>query len=925
VSTAAGEEIIGRSAEVALLAGFVDSVEGGPAALLLEGEPGIGKTKLCESAVEFARGRSYELLACRPSVSEAQLSFAALGDLVDPVRERVFPELLVPQREALEVALLLSSSHGPPPDRRAIGLAFLGVLRVVARVRPVLLLVDDVQWLDSPSAGVLEFALRRLEGEPLAILLARRANTSPAVPLGVDRALPEGRLGRISVGPLSLGAIHRLIRSRLGVALPRPTLVRVHETSGGNPFYALEIARALERHGGVEPAAPLPLPENLRELVHARLTSLPADVRELLLVVAALSRPTIHTLDAVLGDPDEVESALEKSAQAGLIDVREERIGFTHPLFASVLYAETAPRRRRRLHRQLGEFVRDPEERARHLALGLVKPDSAVASVVEEGAERARARGAPGAAAELAEHVVRLTPLESASELRRRRLAAADHHFTAGNVPRARALLEDALAASPPGRERAEVLAQLATLCGESEGSLAALEVGRAALAEADGDVRLEAEINVTLAFSAQVAESLEAADAYARAAVERAERLGDPSLLAACLATEGFVDFWLGRGLQQEKMERALALERSCGRVWTDVSPSALLGMELSWVGELSGSRALLEGARDRARNDGDASEAVALYYLTFLELTAGDWNRAAQYAAEAYEIAAESGRNAAGYAGAQAVVAAHLGQADATRRYADEAIGIAGQPVLAQLGRWALGQLDLALGRPAAAVRHLQPATCFNRRLGAEEPAVLFWFPLEVEALIEVGKPEEAEALLDWVEERALRLDRAWALATAHRGHGLLAAARGDFASAFAAFERSLAEHERVPQPFELACTQLGLGRVQRRAKQKRAARESLESALAVFEQLGARLWAERTQAELGRIGGRASVSSGLTASEERVAVLVAEGKTNREVAAALYVSERTVEGHLSRIYRKLEIRSRTELTRRLTVRSS
>jgi DNA-binding CsgD family transcriptional regulator len=405
---------------------------------------------------------------------------------------------------------------------------------------------------------------------------------------------------------------------------------------------------------------------------------------------------------------------------------------------------------------------------------------------------------------------------------------------------------------------------------------------------------------------------------------VERAERLGDPSLLAACLATAGFVDFWLGRGLQREKMERALALERSCERVWTDVSPTALLGMQLGWVGELSRSRALLEAARDRARNEGDASEAVARYYLTFLELTAGNWNRAARHAAEAYEIAAESGRNAAGYAGAQAVVAAHLGQADAARRYADEAIGIVEQPVLALLGRWALGHLELSLGNPAAARRQLEPATRFHRKLGAEEPSVLFWFPLEVEALIEVGELEEAEALLDWVEERALRLDRAWALATAHRGHGLLASARGELTQAFAAFERALAEHDRVPQRFELACTLLALGAVQRRAKQKRAARESLESALAIFEQLGARLWAGRTQVELARIGGRARASSGLTASEERVAALVAEGKTNREVAAALYVSERTVEGHLSRIYRKLAIRSRTELTRRLSARA-
>jgi DNA-binding CsgD family transcriptional regulator len=891
--------------------------------LLLEGEAGIGKTTLWAAGVEFAHTRGYRVLSGRPGEAEVQLAFAALSDLLADALAETLPHLPEPQQRALEVALLLADPGERPVDQRAVAVGLLSSLRRLAREQPLVLAIDDAQWLDSASAAILDFALRRLEAEPVALLLALRANRSHAVPLDLDRALPEGRLRRISVGPLSRGAIHRLIRTRLDLVFPRPTLVRLHETSGGNPFYALEIARALERHEAVEPAMPLPLPNTLHNLVHARLEALPSDVQELLLVVAALSRPTLRTLEAALGDPDELERGLERSAQAGVTEAQGERIGFTHPLFASVLYSETPRGRRRRLHQRLGEVVRDPEERARHLALGSAQPDSVVAAAVEEGAERARARGAPDAAAELEEQALRLTPREHIEEIRGRRLAAADHHFRAGDGTRATALLEDALTDSPPGRERAEILARLAAVRGESEISHITLELGRAALAEAEGDSRLEAEINLTLATAAQSCEGLEIAHAHAAAAVERAEGLDDPSLLAACLAMEGFIEFWLGRGVQQEKMERALVLERSCDRIWTHVSPSALLGYQLKWVGDLARSRMLLEGFRDRAHEEGDASLAVALHYLTLLELLAGDWERAMRYADEAHEFAEESGRNTPGYAGAQAVVAAHLGRVGATRRCAREAFHRTGQPVLALLARWALGHLELALGNAAAARHHLEPATALCRKLGVEEPAMLFWFPLEVEALITIGELDEAEALLDWVEERALRLDRAWALATGHRGRGLLAAARGDLAGALAAFERALAEHERVPQRFELAGTLLALGQTQRRAKQKRAARESLEAAAAIFEQLGARLWTERARAELARIGGRASNRGELTPTELRIAELVSEGRTNREVAAALFVTPRTVEWNLTKIYAKLGIHSRAHLARRLAAR--
>jgi predicted ATPase len=256
--------VVGREEELELLRGFLADTAAVPLALLLEGESGIGKTTLWAAAVEGARERSYRVLACRAAGAEVQLSFAALGDLLAEVLEETLPELPTPQRRALEVALLLEEARGPPPDQRAVALAFLGVLRLLTRSGPVLVAVDDAQWLDTPTAAVLEFALRRLGSEPIVLLTTFRQEDGRVGLLELEQIFPEGRLRRLAVGPLSLGALQRLLRLRLGAAVARPTLVRLHEATGGNPFYALELARALERQG-TEPelGRPLPIPENL--------------------------------------------------------------------------------------------------------------------------------------------------------------------------------------------------------------------------------------------------------------------------------------------------------------------------------------------------------------------------------------------------------------------------------------------------------------------------------------------------------------------------------------------------------------------------------------------------------------------------------------------------------------------------------------
>ena len=239
---AATSAIVGRDEELSLVAAFLEAPAQLPAALLLEGEAGIGKSTVWRHGVELARANGFRVLETRPSESETALSFAGLGDLLGEAAYEVLPELPPPQARALEIALLLRDPGGAPPDQRGISTAFLGALRVLARRRSLLVAVDDVQWLDAPSLAVLEYAARRLRDEPVALLLTRRLVGDDA-PLTLERALGE-RLSRVAIGPLSLGSLHRLLRERLEVPLPRPLLRRIHELSGGNPFFALELARA---------------------------------------------------------------------------------------------------------------------------------------------------------------------------------------------------------------------------------------------------------------------------------------------------------------------------------------------------------------------------------------------------------------------------------------------------------------------------------------------------------------------------------------------------------------------------------------------------------------------------------------------------------------------------------------------------------
>ena len=914
--------VVGRERELDSLDRFLDTMAEHPAGLHLEGEAGIGKTTLWKRAVAGARTRSYHVLVSRPVDSETQLAFAALGDLLEDVPTEAMSDLPEPQRRALEVALLRREAEGPAPLPHAVALGVLGVVRSLSESRPVLLAVDDVQWLDRPSASALEFVARRLREGPIGLLVARRLEAGNVPPL-TELALPDDRFERLAVGPLDLNTLDRLLRDRADVQLTRPKLVELHAASGGNPFFALEIARSIvQLELPWTPGAPLPVPDNLRALVAERLTGLSSPARDVALVVAVLRRATIDLVRAATGTSG-TDAALDEGVDAGVLEVDGERVRFTHPLLASVLYAGTTGAERRLLHARLATVHDDPEERAGHLALSAAGPDAQLAAELDEAAGRARSRGAPDAAATLWEQARRFTPGNLAGEARRRGIEAAESHFEAGETERARTLLEEIVAASPPGSDRARALNRLAWVRAFREGYYVGAELFEAALAEVGDDLRLQIETERGLAWSIHETGDVAAAEALARHALELAEQLGETGVLASALADVAVHESLRGNGLAFSTIERALSLESETG--WGPIlsRPRWVHGMLLQWAGHLDESRVALETLRRGLTQGDEHSLSHVLTQLARTECLAGNWERAERYAEESYEAGGEIGETQQPYVlTVNALVDAHLGRVEQVREETDRALQLAidvgVMPAYFELLA-VRGFLELSLGNPAEAHRFLGPLPEAVRNAGIGEP--LFRFHGDaIETLLALGRSDEAAALLDELEERGRALERVWALTIGSRSRALMSAATGEIERADTEIEHALELHDRLGEPFERGRTLLVRGTIQRRARKKRAARESLQAALGVFDSLGARLWSDKARAELARIGGRTPGPGALTPTEERVAALVAAGQTYREVADELFISPKTVQWNLSKIYRKLGIRSRGELAARL-----
>jgi DNA-binding CsgD family transcriptional regulator len=622
---------------------------------------------------------------------------------------------------------------------------------------------------------------------------------------------------------------------------------------------------------------------------------------------------------------------LAEAEDAGILARSGDRLEFTHPLLASVVYAQIPPARRRALHRAIADAIAgsaagvpaDAGARAWHLALGAEGPDAAVAAALEAAAAAARSAAAPEGAAELAELARRLTPPGQDQDRTRRTVDLAQYLFEAGDTTAARAELEALVAEMAPGPDRVRPLLRLALVLYMAESSRAAEGCARAAIAEAGPGSPALAEAH---AVAAQLADhNNHEREAHARQALELMGQQAnpDPGIMSAALLGLGMADYYMGRGVSREVFGKAAGFEEEAAeRPRVAWRANTIMGQFRKYTDDFDGARSILAAAHHDAVEEGDESSLPdILGHLAELELWAGDWERAARYADECVEVAERTGQGVwlAVNRYGRALVNAHLGLADLARSDAEAALASGeelGDLWVIGISLWVLGFLELSLGRLAETDRYLSRAWQIGESIGLAEPGQWRFHPDLLEALAGLGELGRAGDLLARFEERARTTGRAWALATAARSRALLLAARGDQDGAAAAVEEALAHHEHLAMPFELGRTLLAQGQLRRRAKQKRAARESLQGALDIFERLGAPLWAERARAELARIGLRPPAPLDLTPTEERVAGLVAAGHTNREVAQALFVSVHTVEDNLRRIYRKLGVRSRTEL---------
>jgi DNA-binding CsgD family transcriptional regulator len=928
---------IGRDAEVAKIRALLSTASGATAALAITGDAGVGKTVVWRHMLQDV-GRSSRVLSCQPAPAERPLAFSALDDLFGNVAGEILPALPGPRRRAVEAALLrdppleapsadLSRVGRAPPDPRVLARGILDALRILSGPAPLVIAVDDAQWLDQPSAGVLQFCFRRLRDEPVIILLTFR--TGGPVPLGLDRALPPDRFGRVELGPLSLGAIGEILRARLGVTLPRYALTRLYDTCGGNPFYALECARTLLDHPHMSlTREPIPLPPSLDSLVRHRLRRLAPDVRRVARLAAASADPRERLIRAA-SDDGESWAGIDHAIDEGIIERDGEVLRFTHPLLQSVLYAEMPPAERRQAHRRLAAVAEDIEDRAWHLALGADRPSAEIAGMLDGAAGHAASRGAPHAGAALAEQAVRLTPSGLPEAVRERRVKAADYHFRAGDIARSRELIQSALPACPAGPPRASLLVRLATAHYHLSGWSLAEQTFRQALAEAADDAALCAHAEQELAFARVAVGDLPAALHWAKVSLRSAERAADPQLMAHSLARVAIFEFFQGNGVRQDLLDYVEALsattgEEPPGRLPLH-GPSQVKGLILKWCDRLDEARAVLAGEYRNMLDRGDeASLPFLLFNFSELECWAGNWDTAEEYALEGCRVAEEgcqqTMRPATLYS--LALVRAHRGHVDQARQLAGEALGLCEQtgnvPVATQ-ALSVLGFAALSLGDYQAAVSHLDRITEATAAFGLGEPGVVRSLPDAIEALAALGQIERARSLAQQLETAGKSRGRPWALATAARCRAHIAAHDGDLQGARVACEQALCHHEQLPMPFELGRTLLLKGMIERRDRRKSAAHASLTQALAIFDDLGALLWAGKAREELAKIAVRRTAYA-LTETERRIATLIAQGQTNREVAAAMFVTENTVQTHVRHIFQKLGVRSRTELATRL-----
>ena len=908
-------DLLGRDAELRRLDVLLDrAADGRSAVALLVGEPGIGKSALLRAAAARCGARHGTVLAARGVEAESDLPFAGLHELLRPTLP-FLAALGDPHRTALEVAL--GRATGPPPTPFAVGVALLGMLEVEPqRGGPLLLAVDDAQWLDAGSLQALRFAARRLDHEGALVLLAARPE--------VGRELDDGHAERIDLGPLDRGSAVALAR-RAGAAEER--IDRVLALSAGLPLALVELARA-SGDALAAPSAEAWRPSRaIERAFRDELTALDADARRSLVLLALEERATRAELAAAatLGG-ESGDDGLAEAVDRGLLVPDGHGLRFRHPLLRAVVLHDAAEEERRTAHRALAAAL--PADRsAWHRAGGAQGPDPALAVALMEAAVVARQRGDLAAAARDAAAAVRLAddPAQAATYA----LAAAEMALQVGALADARDLTERALV-DPPAD--ALVRADLERVRGTAMGRMGLATAGTSSLLRqvevvADRDPGRAATLLLsatpTYWFTGDAdafGETLDRVDALSedRLPVHRALSALLRTLLTASVGgTAGAI----------AALERHLPALDAGELPPTGYEPLASPAHASLWCGGTELADVLLERQLSGSRRIGAVSELVyPLTVLGQLELRRGAHAPALAAGNEALQLARDTDQDLlAGLAAALlAQTEATLGREEPCRahaRFALEQAERSGAVLTTLQAHTALGRIELAVGRPEEALVPLRLCAASAARTGFAQPNMARWGVDLVEALVRAGERGEAEAAHAQLEARVARSPTPWGRAAVERTHALLTPGPAGEAS----LVRAIARLDATGDALEAALARLALGERLRRERRRREARVPLQLALERLERAGAGPWAERAREELRATGGatgerRRGPADELSPHELRISLLVAAGRTNPEIAAELFVSRKTVEHHLSQIYRKLGLRSRTELTRAL-----
>jgi DNA-binding CsgD family transcriptional regulator len=883
--------LVGRDRELERIEELVASRARGARFVVIRGEAGIGKTVLWRHALGRHREAGHRVLATRPTEEELHGAMVGLADLFG-------------DGEAAEAAL------DPDLDRYERGRAVLATLRRQALAAPVVVAIDDVQWLDPPSAGALRYAFRRLLDERVLVLATERSGPGDTPDV---QTIPADRREEIHVAPLTLVGT-RGVLAGASLSVPRPMLQRIHELAGGNPMYAIELGRAVERLGESVLAS---VPPTLRQALAGRIDGVADDVLGVLRVAAALGPAPAEVIGrcARVGD---VGPAIAEAVGRGVLVVGDDLVvRFAHPLLASLVLTGTDPVERRAVHGRIAALKPDVDARARHLALSRTEPDEAVAAELDEAARRAAHRGASALAADLAGHSVRLTPGDDAAGRVRRTMAAILHRAAAGDKTGALAQCESLLALMPPGRPRAEAITLRVVLdfVGGDEFLAQALdEVGQDELLR--GRI-LELQGWMAIMYRGELRRGIDLSEQ----ALALARRLRDPVLEMLAASSAGAGRLLLGDP-RPALMERALELAALHTGPRLGRWPQGIHGRLCLWCGRLGDARQTLEALHAAfVRSGMEFQRPYRIFDLVELEIAAGNVALASELAADGIEAAVDAGNEQAmaWLCYPAGVASAHRGEVERAReaaatlrRNATERDGSTRLVMASHV----LGLSALAEGQPARAVVEMGPGLAMARGAGLRLPSVAPVLPDSIEATALAGDAEACAALAAELQFDADAVGQPWVDAAAHRGRGLVALAEGSDGAPERLGEAAAAFDE-LGYRMDAARALLLQGRALRRAGRRNPSADVLADACARLEAMGATAWRSQAAADLERVApgrGRAE----LTPMEQRVAELVVLGRRNREIADELFVSIATVEAHLTRIYRKLHVRSRTELAR-------